>query len=98
MTKKEFKEKCSFHTYVGYHPRTRINAIYFGYESSSTETEWWAGYKYMVAGNAKEIGKTDLFNQLYEWYTTGNRPEGVTRTKYAETDKERFKVPLSFKL
>jgi len=58
ITKKEFKELCSFHEYGnGYKKR---NAIYFGYKTNY-------GFKYMVKTSVENAKKNELFNILYNW-------------------------------
>lgn len=92
MTKKQFKEQCSFHTYVGWNgSKLKHNAIYFGHQSN----ENGSGYKYAVAMDIKNGTKAELFEILYQMVTKEVIPPYYVRYKYAETDAKRFKVGLS---
>lgn len=85
MTKKTFKEMCSFHEYGS--GRLKRNAIYFDRQPN--------GFKFMVKANVVNISKQDLFNQLYDWVTEKiQAPDWFVDYKYAKTDEERFKVPI----
>jgi hypothetical protein len=85
MTKKDFKEKCSFHKYG------KRNAIY--YDAKTDERGCFLGYKYMVKSCG--FNKKELFNILYDWVKSGeeNAPFYVN-SRLAKTDEERFKVSL----
>jgi hypothetical protein len=89
MTKKSFKEMCSFHVYTGWNgTRIKHNVIYFDHKEN--------GFKYAVALDIQYGNKQELFNQLYDWVTGKiQQPEHYIRYKYAETDDKRFKVGLS---
>lgn len=85
MTKKEFKELCSFHEYGG--GMKKRNAIYCGYKPEY-------GFKYMVKGSVINLKKNELFNVLYDWVMNEKQPPYYVEYKYAHTDDERFKVSL----
>ena len=87
MTKKAFKELCSFHVY-GYRNPV-FNAIYFDHNGT--------GYKYAICENRKGLNKQQLFDLFYDWVILGKEkaPFAFSYTKYAENDNERFKVPLA---
>ena len=92
MTKKDFKERCSFHIYSGY--RVKHNAIFFDWQ----ETNQGRGFKFGVAVDTKEhkVTKAMLFDELFDWVTGKvTQPSWCIRTKFAATDAERFKTPLS---
>lgn len=93
MTKKEFKEMCSFHTYRGH--RTKINAIFFDWKTDKA-TGHSFGYKYMVSSNVENLSKAELFDYFYQWVTEKivTLPWYINY-RYADTDRNRFKVPLS---
>ncbi len=94
MTKKAFKEKCSFHEYVDYNGhRIKHNVIYFDWKDCGTTR----GYKYAVALDIKNGTRKELFDALYDWVTKEIVPVWYIRYKYAETDDKRFKVGLSLK-
>jgi len=88
MTKKEFKEMCSFHVYG--HGRNKRNAIYFGWKSG----ENFRGYKYMVKASIENASKAELFNILYDWVVNEVQPSWYVIYKIAAEDKNRFKVSL----
>ena len=84
ITKKEFKELCSFHEYgKGYKKR---NAIYHGYTTD--------GFKYMVKADVCNCKKAELFNVLYNWVVNEVIPDWWVEYRYAHTDDKRFKVSL----
>jgi len=91
-TKKEFKERCSFHLYtgVGYN-RTKTNVIFFDWQ----DTENGRGFKYGVAADRTNCSKADLFKHLFEWVTKEVSLPYYVRYKFAETDANRFKTPIS---
>jgi hypothetical protein len=94
ITKKSFKEKCSFHLYKGH--RSRTNAIFYDWADYVTGKGNGHGFKYMVYANTQDATRKELFDILYNWAT-----EKITavpwyvRYKYAVTDDERFKVPIT---
>ena len=61
MTKKDFKEQCSFHEY-GY-GKNKHNAIYFDWK----DTDTGRGYKYGVAAAVEFETKAEPFNHFYDW-------------------------------
>lgn len=89
ITKKEFKEQCSFHEYgKGMNKR---NAIYFDWKSEKNIV----GYRFMVKANVQSCKKDELYNELYNWVTLRtNIVPYYVQYKYARTDSERFKVPI----
>lgn len=88
MTKKEFKETCSFHQY-GY-GRNKRNAIYFDWQEGNN----FRGYKYMMKTSVEFMTKQQLFNHMYEWVNGNVQPEWYVQYKIAHTNTERFKVSL----
>jgi hypothetical protein len=97
ITKKEFKEQCNCHVYTGYNGgKIRINALFFDFKQGTTEDgKFFAGYKYMVYSNVRNITKKDLLNRFYEWVIEQVHPAYYINYKYAETDLKRFKPGLS---
>ena len=97
MTRKAFKEQCSFHEYTGYNGgRIKINAIFFDFKQGTTDDgKFFAGYKYMVYSNVRNITKKDLLSRFYEWVIEQVHLAHYIDCKYAETDLERFKPGLS---
>ena len=89
MTKKEFKENCSFHEY-GY-GRNKNNAIYFDWK----DNDLGRGFKYGVAAAVEFETKADLFNHFYDWVHKQVEPPYSVRYKYAAEDHNRFKTPLA---
>ena len=89
ITKKEFREQCDFHVYTGWNgKRTRINAIYIGHNGT--------GFKYAVASDIENCTKAELLNIAYDFVVNEKPVPYYVFSKYARTDAERFKVPLSF--
>lgn len=91
MTKKEFKEYCSFHVYGN--RRRKLNAIYFGWQSDPENNA--VGYKYMVKATTDWCSKKELFNALYDWITKEKQPDWYIDYRYAMNEQDRFKVKLS---
>ena len=90
ISKKSFKERCSFHTYTGWNG-FKHNVIYFDYQ----ETEKGKGFKYAVAMNVKNGTKAELFEAFYQWVCNSIELPWYIRYKYANDDENRFKVSLS---
>ena len=89
MTKKEFKSRCFFNTYTA--TGKRINAIWFDWKAGF-------GYKFAIWTDVKNAKKDELFNDFYAWVTEKiQQPYYYEYYKFAETDEQRFKVPLSIK-
>ena len=84
MTKKEFKELCSFHEYGG--GTKKRNAIYYDYNP--------IGFKYMVKASIIDSKKNELFNILYDWVINEIPPPYWVQYRYAHTENERFKLSL----
>jgi len=93
MTKKDFKQECSFHQYgKGTYKK---NAIFFDWkESNGGDKYLYNGFKFMVWSNVQRYKKKELFDILYLWVTQIMYvPECPYR--FADIDENRFKVPLS---
>lgn len=93
MTKKEFTQKCSFQAYAGH--KVKINAIFFDWKSGDIDDKYFAGFKYMVKANVRDITQKELFNMFYEWIAKGTKLDYYVDYKFAENDLQRFKIPLS---
>jgi hypothetical protein len=91
MTKKSFKEQCRFELYTG---SRRVNAIYFDWKQGDINGKYYGGYKYRVTADVKKCNKTELFNAFYDWVIKKHEPATYIHYKYAETDQQRFKIPL----
>lgn len=90
MTKKEFKERASIHTYG--RGKYRVLALFFDWNNDPEKGN--IGYKHMVrcvGGTTKELindAYNFLIKNIYDnlcWYDI----------KEAKTDAERFKVPIT---
>jgi hypothetical protein len=90
MTKKEFKELCSFHEYG--RGKNKRNAIYFDWKSDYENNG--VGYKFMVKANVENEKKAGLFDVLYDWVNNEKQPPWWVEYRFASTDKDRFKVSL----
>ena len=100
MTKNQFKADSNEQTYSGWNgKKIKINAFFFGWESGEdiSTGRRFAGYKYMVSGNIKDINKADLFKAFYAWVINQENLPWYINYKFATTDAERFKVPLSWR-
>jgi len=100
MTKKEFKAGCNEQTYTGWNGhKIRINAFFFGWLSGEDMAtgKRFAGYKYMVSTNVKNISKAKLFDLFYKWVENGENLPYYVDYKFAQFDIDRFKVSLSIK-
>ena len=93
MTKKEFKERISVHTYKGRGQYTR-HAVYFDWRSGDLPNGgYFAGFKYMVKGYG--FTKAKMINYAYDLITgRDDDAMGMFDFRYAETDADRFKVAL----
>ena len=93
MTKKQFKELISVHTYKGRGQYTR-HAVYFDWKSGKlSDGSYFAGFKYMVKGYG--FTKAQMINNAYDLITgRDDDAMGMYDVRYAETDAERFKVSL----
>ena len=99
MTKKEFKARVNDQTYTGWNGhRTKKYAYFFDWKSGVTvDNKYFGGYKYMVVADYKDVKKPELFDYFYWWITgkiKGDLPYYI-HYKFAETDEQRFKVPLT---
>jgi len=90
MTKKAFKERCSFHEYGS--GRQKRNAIYFDWKSDVKNNA--VGFKFMVKANIVDCKRNELFNAMYDWVTKSIQPDWFIQYRFAETDDKRFKVSL----
>jgi len=88
MTKKQFKQECSFHEYGK--GRTKRNAIYFDWKTNDQGN----GFKYMVKTMHENYNKAELFNILYEWVFNEVQPDYYVQYRFASNDKDRFKVSI----
>lgn len=91
LTKKEFKERCYFTEYG--RGDSKQNAIFFGYKQD--ENSHFLGYKYMVKSSPYQFTKKELFDMLYDWVMKEKQPHWLVTIRYARTDADRFKVPVS---
>lgn len=95
MTKKLFKELCNFQVFTGV--SKRVNAIYYDWKSEPNGETYIVGYKYMAYADVKNCSKADLFSAFHKWVTKEQPLPWYINYKYAETDLQRFKVPLSIR-
>lgn len=89
MTKKDFREKCSFHHY-GTRRDSSLKAIFFDWQQG----ENFRGYKYCVFARSTNATKAELENALYNLITKEENTEWYIQTIVAQTDEQRFRVPL----
>jgi hypothetical protein len=95
MTKKDFKERVSVHNY-GRSRDSRLIAIFFDWKTGDINGKYFGGFKYCVFARGCNAKQNELFNMLYDIVT-----ERIEDTPWyiqlivAQTDEQRFKVPLS---
>jgi len=92
MTKKEFKELCSFYEYG--RGKKKRNAIYFDWKTDFSNKINVVGFKFMVKARVENCKKAELFNVLYDWITKEVQVPWYVEYKYASTEQDRFKVPM----
>jgi hypothetical protein len=87
MTKKEFQLRCDYHKYTGAGKENDISAIFFDRTSD--------GNKYCVYARTSNAGKKALIDELYK-FISGEISDTVWYIQLivAETDEQRFKVPI----
>jgi len=90
MTKKEFKELTDVHVYG--RGSNKINAIYIEW----ADTIEGRGFKYAVASSVENCTRAELLNIAYDWIVNQKYAPYYVYTRFAQYDKQRFKVPLSF--
>lgn len=90
ITKKAFKEACSFHEYGK--GQNKRNAIYYGLVNG--DHLGYRGFRFMVKSEVRLLNKHELFNMFYLWVTEGVTPTWQATYRYAQTDDEAFKVSL----
>lgn len=90
MTKKEFKERTSYHKYTGHPSDNNVNALFFGWQSNNEGT----GFKYCVHARACNATKKELEKALFDAVTKDIDTPWYIQLVVAETDRQRFKVPL----
>jgi len=96
MTKKDFNEKISVHKYTG-GGQWNQTAVFFDWQSGTTDNKIFAGFKYCVSTYTKNIKQKELVDLLYD-IITGKITEDdlpyFVVLDVAETDLKRFKVPI----
>ena len=97
ITKKAFKELCSFHAY-GYGQR-KYNAIYFDWrDHKNTDEIISRGFKYGIASFIGNVNKKELFDIFYSWVIKGKKLPWFIYAKYAKNNSQRFKTPICLNL
>ena len=92
LTKKAFKGLCDVHVYTG--GGRKLTAIFYDWKQANSN----CGFKYMVKGYSGEATRKQLYELLYGWITNGvTAMPYYADYKFAPTDDERFKVPLSMR-
>jgi len=96
LTKKEFKEKCDFHVYSNGRKENKRNTIFYDWKHGEIDGKFFVGFKFMISAKIVNCGKPELFDEFYNWVTgKTQQPPWYVEYKYAETDLQRFKIPLS---
>lgn len=97
MTKKDFKEMASIHKYTGGNREYNQTAVFFDWQSGTNGNKFFAGFKYCVSTYTKNIKQQELLNLLYGIITgklTQDDLPYFVVLDVAETDQQRFKVPI----
>jgi len=89
MTKKDFRERCSFHHY-GTRRDSSLKVIFFDWQVG----ENFSGYKYCVFARSCNATKVELENALFELVTEEKDTPWYIQTIVAQKDEQRFKVPI----
>ena len=87
ITKKEFKELCHNGVYTS--RGKRINAFLYGYR----DYRW----TYMAWCDTKVFNKNELLNHFYNYLIKDIPLPWQISFKKAETDEQRFKIPIVLK-
>lgn len=96
MTKKDFKEMASVHKYTG-GGQWNQTAVFFDWQSGTKDNKVFAGFKYCVSTYTKNIKQQELVDLLYDIITgklTQDDLPYFVVLDVAETDQQRFKVPI----
>jgi hypothetical protein len=107
ITWKELKDKSSVHVYTS--PGRKVIAIFFDWKTCDPKGEgkYWGGYKYLIRADSKYATREELFDYLYRWVNQGlfvipqiidHKITKMINYTFAETDEERFKIPLSISI
>jgi len=91
MTKKDFKEQCNTDHCFG-RGKGKVNAIYFDWKSD----EFGRGFKYAAAASVENMTKAELFDEFYNWINNGVYMSYYIYSRFAQYDKQRFKLPMTF--
>jgi len=95
MTKKEFISRSQYHKMTGAGRENDLSAVYFDWKTGDIEGKYFGGYKYCVWGRTCLTGRKVLENALYDFITGKiEDTEYYIQLVVAETDMQRFKVPI----
>ena len=95
FSKKEFLEMTDYHKMTGNGRENDLSGLFFDWKTGDIDGKVFGGFKYCVWGRTSLTGKKKLEDQLYD-FLTGK----IQDTEYyiqlivAETDMQRFKVPI----
>jgi hypothetical protein len=96
FSKKEFLERASYHKLTARPRENSLSAVFFDWKTGDIDNKYFAGYKYCVWGRTCLTGKKLLEDQLYDFLTGKiEDTEYYVQLVIAETDLQRFKVPIS---
>lgn len=93
MTKKSFIQEVDCHNYG-----SKKTALFYDWKSGDfNKGEHYRGFKFMVWANKGYATKKELMDILYQWVnSTISQPPYYVGYKFADTDNDRFKVPVAF--
>jgi len=96
MTKKDFKTRVNVQKYGRGRDENNVFAIFFDWKSGDKDGKYFGGFKYCIYARCVNATKEELFNILYDLITDKIKDTPWwTNVHYAETDEQRFKIPLS---
>lgn len=95
MTFKDFKQHVkatnAYSKYTGHHEAHHV--IFFDWLFDGENNI--CGFKYAVACDITQATKAEVLNAMYNWIFKDITLDFYIRYKFAITDKQRFKRPLS---
>lgn len=100
MTKKEFIELANDQLYIcRSNQHDNVRAIFYEWKEGTQDGKYFGGFKYCFFGRACIVSKKEMLNTMYA-YVTGKIDDQTMpyyiNMKIAQTDVQRFKVPLSW--
>lgn len=89
MSFKEFKSRVRYDKYSN--SRSTTHVFFFDWKEIGQDR----GFKFAVAAETKNATKAETLNQFHRWVCKNINLDYYIRYKFAATDADRFKTPLS---